>query len=178
MALRLGLGSRAGTAEQAIIDIGSNTVRLVIYGGPARAPAVLYNEKVTARLGKGVAEDGKLSEKAMGTVLAALGRFEALLRLRGVKKVQTVATAAARDASNGPAFLARVAALGLNPRLLSGEEEAVTSARGVLAAFPGAVCRTPGRPGRRTPPRTAGSWRNDPMPFPAPAALFFACPSR
>ena len=139
MALRLGLGSRAGTAEQAIIDIGSNTVRLVIYGGPARAPAVLYNEKVTARLGKGVAEDGKLSEKAMGTVLAALGRFEALLRLRGVKKVQTVATAAARDASNGPAFLARVAALGLNPRLLSGEEEAVTSARGVLAAFPGAV---------------------------------------
>ncbi len=138
MALRLGLGSTA-TAEQAIIDIGSNTVRLVVYGGPARAPAVLYNEKVTARLGKGVAEDGKLSGKAMTSVLAALARFETLLRLRGVKKVQTVATAAARDATNGPVFLQRVAALGLNPRLLSGEEEALTSARGVLAAFPGAV---------------------------------------
>ena len=139
MALRLGLGNAVGSAEQAIIDIGSNTVRLVIYGEPPRAPAVLYNEKVTARLGKGVAEDGRLSEKSMNAVLAALGRFETLLRLRGVKKVQTVATAAARDATNGPAFLQRVAALGLSPRLLSGEEEAVTSARGVLAAFPGAV---------------------------------------
>ena len=95
MALRLGLGNAVGSAEQAIIDIGSNTVRLVIYGEPPRAPAVLYNEKVTARLGKGVAEDGRLSEKSMNAVLAALGRFETLLRLRGVKKVQTVATAAA-----------------------------------------------------------------------------------
>ena len=82
MALRLGLSGNSDTTEQAIIDIGSNTVRLVIYGGPRRAPAVLYNEKVTARLGKGVAEDGNLSEKAMANVLAALGRFEALLRLR------------------------------------------------------------------------------------------------
>ena len=102
MALRLSLGGgAAATAEQAIIDIGSNTVRLVIYGGPQRAPAVLFNEKVTARLGKGVAEDGRLSDKSMGLALAALGRFETLLRLRGVKKVQTVATAAARDAANG-----------------------------------------------------------------------------
>ena len=136
---RTGSSGASATPEQAIIDIGSNTVRLVIYGGPARAPEVLYNEKVTARLGKGVAEDGKLSEKAMSAVLAALGRFEALLRLRGVAKVQTVATAAARDATNGPAFMQRVAMLGLSPRLLSGEEEAVTSARGVLAAFPGGV---------------------------------------
>ncbi len=58
--------------ERAIIDIGSNTVRLVIYGGPARAPAVLHNEKVTARLGKGVAEAGRLSDKAMAQALAAL----------------------------------------------------------------------------------------------------------
>ena len=136
---RTGSSGASATPEQAIIDIGSNTVRLVIYGGPARAPEVLYIEKVTARLGKGVAEDGKLSEKAMSGVLAALGRFEALLRLRGVAKVQTVATAAARDATNGPAFMQRVAMLGLSPRLLSGEEEAVTSARGVLAAFPGGV---------------------------------------
>jgi exopolyphosphatase/guanosine-5'-triphosphate,3'-diphosphate pyrophosphatase len=129
----------SGSDEQAIIDIGSNTVRLVIYGAPPRAPTVLYNEKVTARLGKGVAEDGRLSEKSMASVLTALGRFEALLRLRGVKTVQTAATAAARDAANGPQFMARVAALGLSPRLLSGEEEALTSARGVIAAFPGAV---------------------------------------
>ena len=124
--------------QRAIIDIGSNTVRLVIYGGPVRAPVVLFNEKVTARLGKGVAETGKLSNKGMTTAHAALARFATLLRLRGVEDVETVATAAARDASNGPAFLERIAALGLNPRLLSGEEEAVASAHGVLSAFPGA----------------------------------------
>ena len=135
----MGLAGGTASEEQAIIDIGSNTVRLVVYGGPARAPAVLYNEKVTARLGKGVAEDGHLSGKAMASALAALGRFEALLRMRGVRKIQTVATAAVRDAANGGAFLRQVAALGLPVRLLSGEEEALASARGVIAAFPGAV---------------------------------------
>ena len=57
-----------------VLDIGSNTVRLVIYGGPARAPAVLHNEKVTARLGKAVAETGLLSEKARNAALASLRR--------------------------------------------------------------------------------------------------------
>ncbi len=124
--------------QRAIIDIGSNTVRLVIFGGPARVPVTLYNEKITARLGRGVAEDGRLSAKAMRAALASLGRFAALLRLRGVQDVECVATAAVRDATNGPAFLARIAELGLSPRLLSGEQEALTGARGVLAAFPGA----------------------------------------
>lgn len=124
--------------ERAIIDIGSNTVRLVIYGGPARAPAVLHNEKVTARLGKGVAEAGRLSDKAMAQALAALRRFAALVQLRGVAEVQTVATAAVRDAANGKDFLEKVDAIGLAPRLLSGEQEALTSAAGVIGAFPGA----------------------------------------
>jgi len=124
---------------RAIIDIGSNTVRLVIYGGPVRAPAVLHNEKVTARLGKGVAENGLLGERAMQTVLAALARYRVLLQLKGVDRVDVVATAAVRDAANGSAFLEKVAALGFAPRLLSGEQEAVTSAHGVLGAFPGAT---------------------------------------
>jgi exopolyphosphatase / guanosine-5'-triphosphate,3'-diphosphate pyrophosphatase len=124
---------------RAIIDIGSNTVRMVIYGAPPRAPAVLFNEKVTARLGKGVAENGQLSAKSMATALAALRRFAAMLRLKGVADWQCVATAAMRDATNGGAFLEQVAALGLEPRLLSGEEEALASARGVIAAFPGAA---------------------------------------
>jgi exopolyphosphatase/guanosine-5'-triphosphate,3'-diphosphate pyrophosphatase len=126
-------------ARQAIIDIGSNTVRLVIYGGPPRAPEVLYNEKVTARLGRGLGDTGQLSEKAMGQALHALARYALLLRLRGVTDVSCVATAAVRDAANGPAFLDRVAARGLAPRLLSGEEEAVIGAGGVCAAFPGAT---------------------------------------
>lgn len=124
--------------QRAVIDIGSNTVRLVIYGGPERAPDVLHNEKVTARLGRGVAETGALDDKAMGMALAALARFATILRLRGVTRFDTVATAAARDASNGAVFLKAVAELGLKPRLLSGEEEALTSAMGVMAAFPDA----------------------------------------
>lgn len=138
MGLREAITGTNGNDLQAVIDIGSNTVRLVIYGGPARAPVVLLNEKVSARLGKGVAEHGKLSDKAMTAVLAALGRYAALLRARGIRRVHTVATAATRDASNGVEFLGKVAALGLNPRLLSGEEEALTSAAGVAGAFPNA----------------------------------------
>lgn len=123
--------------RRAIIDIGSNTVRLVIYAGSARAPTVLFNEKVTAKLGRGVAETGLLGDKAMSVALAALARYATILQVSGIVRIETVATAAARDATNGPEFLAKVAALGLSPRLLSGQEEAVTSAWGVLAAFPG-----------------------------------------
>lgn len=122
--------------QQAVIDIGSNTVRLVIYGGPERAPVVLLNEKVSARLGKGVAENGKLSDKAINAALTALGRYAALLRASSVRRTYVVATAATRDAANGADFLDRIAALGLQPRLLTGEEEALTSAAGVAGAFP------------------------------------------
>lgn len=124
--------------QHAIIDIGSNTVRLVIYDGPPRAPSVLLNEKVTARLGREVARTGLLAEKAVATALAALGRYAALLKLMEVTNVEVVATAAVRDAANGAAFLEDVRALGLAPRLLSGAEEARISAMGVIAAFPGA----------------------------------------
>lgn len=124
---------------RAIIDVGSNTVRLVIYGGPERAPVVLHNEKVTAKLGKGVAETGRLSKKATASALAALARYRCLLDLKGVTRVDLVATAAARDAADGPEFLDRIARLGFSPRLLAGEEEALTSAAGVIAAFPDAA---------------------------------------
>ena len=122
--------------RRAIIDIGSNTVRLVIFGGPPRAPVVLVNEKVTARLGRNLGETGLLSPRAISVALAALGRFATLLRLEGISRVDTVATAATRDAANGGLFLDSVRALGLSPRLLSGEDEARASALGVIGAFP------------------------------------------
>lgn len=125
--------------SRAIIDIGSNTVRLVIYGGPARAPDVLHNEKVTARLGKGVAENGKLGGRASAAALASLARYRTLLDLKGIVDVDVVATAAVRDAVNGAEFLEKIRTLGLIPRLLSGEEEAIASAHGVIGAFPGAT---------------------------------------
>lgn len=127
-----------GAGERAIIDIGSNTVRMVVFDGPLRAPRAILNERVTAKLGKGVYETGELSAKAMQAALAMLARFALLLRAREVQSVEVVATAASRDASNGREFLAEVERLGLAPVLLSGEEEALTSAQGVIAAFPGA----------------------------------------
>ncbi len=132
-------GTFAGiTPERAIIDIGSNTVRLVIYGGSMRAPTVLVNEKVTARLGRDIAEKGTLADEAITLAMRALKRFALLLDDLGIEDVETVATAAVREASNGGEFVASLKELGFKPRILSGEEEAFLSASGVAGAFPGA----------------------------------------
>ncbi len=131
-----GLGGNKG--ERAIIDIGSNTVRLVVYGGTMRAPAVLLNEKVTAKLGREIAATGRLAEEAMAVALRGLRRFALLLEDLGIKDVETVATAAVRDAANGPQFVADLRSIGLSPQVLSGEREALLSAHGVIGAFPDA----------------------------------------
>ncbi|MEX0341453.1 MAG: Ppx/GppA family phosphatase, partial [Erythrobacter sp.] len=123
---------------RAVIDIGSNTVRMVIYEGTARAPEVVWNEKVAARLGRDLSDTGRIPDEAAEEALAALARYALIVGDLGIEDVQTVATAAARDAENGRQFLDAVAALGLAPRLLSGEEEACASAMGALGAFPGA----------------------------------------
>ncbi len=132
-------GRRTGELpDRAVIDIGSNTVRLVVYAGSPRAPEVYLNEKVSARLGRDLSTSGRMPLKAIECALEALGRYATILADLDVTDVQTVATAAVRDAANGTAFLERVSALGLSPRLLTGEEEAQTSAMGVMGAFPGA----------------------------------------
>ncbi len=121
-----------------IIDIGSNSVRFVAYGGAERVPSVLFNEKIMAALGEGVVREGRLGDKAMASTLEALARFSRLGREMGLKRLSTVATAAVRDASNGKAFLKKVVELGLKPRLVSGEEEAELAGLGVVSAIPGA----------------------------------------
>lgn len=137
--LRAKLRAHRGNEERhAVIDIGSNTVRLVIYGGPPRAPAVLWNEKVSARLGRDLAEGGAMPAAAMDEALAALRRYALILSAHGVTQVDTVATAAPREATNGGEFIRRVEELGLQVRVLSGEEEARASAWGAIGAFPGA----------------------------------------
>ena len=120
----------------AIIDIGSNSVRLVVYNGPKRAPAVLFNEKVMAGLGAGLAETGRLSDSAMALSLTALRRFKMLVSEMSVSHLRVVATAAARDASNARAFLNDIAAIGLNVEVLSGDEEARAAGFGVISAIP------------------------------------------
>ena len=122
--------------RKAIIDIGSNSVRLVVYGGPPRAPGTLFNEKVSAGLGQGLGERGTLKASAVRQALRALARFKAVVEVMGIASVRTVATAAVRDARDGAAFLNQVRALGLEVDLLSGEEEAAASGSGVLSAFP------------------------------------------
>ncbi len=125
--------------RQAIIDIGSNSIRLVVFGGDPRAPTVLYDDKVQAQLGRGVVARGKLDRRGMALALSTLRRFAALLRLIPLDSLHVVATAAVRDATNGPDFLGQVRALGLPAELLSGEDEARASAWGVIGAHPGAV---------------------------------------
>ncbi len=120
----------------AIIDIGSNSVRLVAYEGMARAVTPIYNEKVLCGLGRHVATTGQLDDEAVDRALRALARFKVLCDTMNVSDVFVLATAAARDASNGPAFLQAAAeACGHPISLLSGAQEARFSALGVVAGF-------------------------------------------
>lgn len=120
----------------AIIDIGSNSVRLVVYEGLTRAPMPIYNEKVLCGLGRNVVSTGRLDEAAVGRALKALARFRLLCQTIRVGEVLVLATAAARDAQNGPEFLGQVEEiLGRPVELLSGAREAELSSLGVVSSF-------------------------------------------
>jgi exopolyphosphatase/guanosine-5'-triphosphate,3'-diphosphate pyrophosphatase len=121
-----------------IVDIGSNSVRLVVYSGAPRAPSIIFNEKVLAGLGQGLGETGRLGEGPQARALAALRRFRLLVDQMEVKDLRVLATAAVRDASNGDAFLDAVRAIGFAPSVISGEEEGRLAGEGVLSGFPGA----------------------------------------
>jgi len=120
----------------AIVDIGSNSVRLVVYSGATRIPSVIFNEKVMAGLGRGLNDGGGLPDEAQERALAAISRFKLLLGQMGAVRCRYVATAAVRDASNGAAFLDRIRALGVEPEVLSGEDEGIMAGLGVLSSIP------------------------------------------
>ena len=125
--------------DVATIDIGSNSVRLVLYRLEGRAIWTVFNEKVLAGLGRDLASTGRLSVEGAAQALTALKRFAAVLD--GVRPAHAfvAATAAVREAEDGQAFCDRVAAeTGLRIRILSGEEEARYAALGVLAGIPDA----------------------------------------
>jgi exopolyphosphatase/guanosine-5'-triphosphate,3'-diphosphate pyrophosphatase len=118
----------------AIVDIGSNSVRLVAYERLSRAPTQIFNEKSLCALGHGVLTTGKLPKQGVEKALTALRRFRVLAEMMGASDVYVVATAAAREASNGPDFLAAAEeAIGVPISLLSGEREAQLSALGVIS---------------------------------------------
>jgi exopolyphosphatase / guanosine-5'-triphosphate,3'-diphosphate pyrophosphatase len=120
----------------AIVDIGSNSVRLVSYEALVRSPTPTFNEKVLCGLGRGVATSGALPEDGVAKAIAALKRFKVLCQSMRISDVRALATAAVRDASNGPAFLERAEdALGCKIELLSGQREAQLSALGVISSI-------------------------------------------
>ena len=118
-----------------VIDIGSNSIRLVVYGGPLRAPTILFNEKVMAGLGVGVQANGNLDKAAMAAALPTLARFQHIAMLMGVDRPRTVATAAVRQATNGADFLDQIHRFGLDVELLSGRQEAEAAGQGVIAGI-------------------------------------------
>ena len=123
----------------AVVDIGSNSVRLVVYDGLRRSPTPVFNEKILCGLGRGVATEGRLGQEGITRALAALRRFRTLARQIGAKQVFAVATAAVREAVNGESFIDEAEmALGFNIDVLSGKEEARLAALGVIAGIPGA----------------------------------------
>ena len=129
-------GDCADEPRTGIIDIGSNSIRLVVYQGPERLPAILFNEKVMAGLGRGLAETGAIGPDGMRMAKDALARFGAVAREMEVTRLRTVATAAVRDASNGAVLLDTARDLGLEVELLSGEQEAIAAGHGVISAIP------------------------------------------
>ncbi len=123
-----------------VIDVGSNSVRMVVFDGAARSPAYFFNEKVMCGLGTGIAELGHLHPEGRARALAAMRRFAKLARGMDVSPLTAVATAAVREASDGPDFRAEVeAATGIRLWVVDGREEARLSAQGVLLGWPDAA---------------------------------------
>ncbi len=116
----------------AVIDIGSNSVRLVVYEDRTRSSAPVFNEKTLCGLGREVQSTGLLAADAVEKALASLKRFKALCKVMKVGDVYAIATAACRDASNGPDFIAKAERIcGAPIEILSGAREAKLSALGV-----------------------------------------------
>ncbi|WP_128253484.1 Ppx/GppA family phosphatase [Falsirhodobacter deserti] len=127
-----------------VVDVGSNSVRMVVFDGAARSPAYFFNEKVMCGLGLGLAETNRLNPKGRDRALAALRRFAVLARNMGISDLTVVATAAVREAEDGPDFQRQVEAeTGLKLWVIDGAEEARLSSQGVLLGWPdarGIVC--------------------------------------
>src|SRR3954449_7879680 len=120
----------------AVIDIGSNSVRLVAYEGLTRSPTPIFNEKSLAGLGREVQSTGLLAADAVEKALAALRRYRSLCDIMGVGQMWGVATAACRDARNGAEFIAKAERIcRIKIEMLSGKREAKLSALGVVSGM-------------------------------------------
>lgn len=122
-----------------VVDIGSNSVRMVVFDGAARSPAYFFNEKIMCGLGAGMHETGLLNSDGRRRAKAALARFRMLADGMGLPHLNVVATAAMREAKDGPEFRAEIEQeLGINVDVIDGQQEARLSAKGVMLGWPGA----------------------------------------
>lgn len=129
-------GRIANSTPIAVIDIGSNSVRLVVFERLSRAPTQLFNEKALCGLGRGVSSTGRLEQAAIDSALASIRRFAAINRQLKVGRVDVLATAAVRDAENGVEFISAVEEIcGAGVITLSGREEARLSALGIISSI-------------------------------------------
>lgn len=129
----------AGSAPVGVIDIGSNSIRLVVFAGEGRAPHPIFNEKILCGLGRGLQRTGRLHEEGVKSALANLARFSSLAAAMDVRRLRVVATAAVREAENGPEFARAVRQQAkLKVEILDGAEEARLSALGVVSGMPDA----------------------------------------
>jgi exopolyphosphatase/guanosine-5'-triphosphate,3'-diphosphate pyrophosphatase len=134
--LRRGAPARLRQSRIGVVDIGSNSIRLVVFDRLARAPQLLFNEKVLCGLGRGLDADGRLNPEGVESALLNLGRFVRLAKAMGIGRLDLLATAAVRDAANGAEFAATVRKrCGVPVRILSGSEEARLSALGVVSGI-------------------------------------------
>ena len=130
-------GRIKGAKPVAVLDIGSNSVRLVVYERHARALTPLYNEKSACALGRGVGQTGRLADANVAQALNAIQRFALVARMMRVGKIYVLATSAVRDAANRAEFVSAVEALMDAPvQVLSGEEEAHFASLGAVAGIP------------------------------------------
>lgn len=152
-----------------VVDVGSNSVRMVVFDGAARSPAYFYNEKVMAGLGQGLAETGRLNPRGRERAFAALKRFSALAQGMGIGPLTCVATAAVREAEDGPEFQRLVEReTGLKLHVIDGPEEARLSAQGVLLGWPeaaGLICDIGGNSMELAEIRDGRVWRRVTSPL-------------
>lgn len=119
-----------------VVDVGSNSIRLVVYDGLGRAPFPRFNEKSFVALGAALDENGDFTEEAMARALHAIRRFHAIAQAMDVRRVDVIATEAMRRAGNGGALIAAIRReTGFKTRLLTGAEEATHTALGVISGF-------------------------------------------
>ena len=131
------IASERPAGRVAVIDLGSNSVRMVVFDGLSRTPVAVFNERVVCGLGRGLQTSGRLNPDGVVLALRSLGRFVGLARAMVVARLDILATAAVREATDGAAFVAGVERdFGVEVRVLSGEEESHLATLGIVCGLP------------------------------------------